>query len=93
MIIHVPLVHQRSLFDGMLSWLKPGGWLLVTTGHRAWTGTEHGWLGGDVDMWWSHADAGTYRKWLDDAGFVVTDQRFAPEGDSGHEFFLARRPK
>jgi 2-polyprenyl-3-methyl-5-hydroxy-6-metoxy-1,4-benzoquinol methylase len=91
-IIHVPLVRQRPLLVRMVSWLRPDGWLLITTGHKAWTGTESGWLGGDVDMWWSHADADTYRHWLQEAGLEVIDERFVPEGDSGHELFLARRP-
>lgn len=91
-IIHVPLVKQRPLFARMVSWLRPGGWMLITTGHRAWTGTEHGWLGGDVDMWWSHADADTYRLRLREAGLEVVDERFVPEAGSGHEFFLGHLP-
>lgn len=42
-------------------------------------------------MWWSHADAGTYRAWIREAGLEVTSQRFVPEGDGGHALFWARR--
>ena len=35
-------------------------------------------------MWWSHADAATYRSWLQQAGLEVTVQQFIPEGNSGH---------
>jgi hypothetical protein len=43
-------------------------------------------------MWWSHADAATYRAWLGDAGLEVTEQDFVPEGDGGQALFWARRP-
>jgi 2-polyprenyl-3-methyl-5-hydroxy-6-metoxy-1,4-benzoquinol methylase len=91
-IIHLPLADQPLLLQRIARWLRPGGWLLATTGHDAWTGTESGWLGGEADMWWSQADAATYRTWIADAGLTIVDQRFVPEGASGHELFLARRP-
>jgi hypothetical protein len=69
----------------------PGGRLLATTGRDAWTGTQDNWLGGPATMWWSHADATTYRSWLRQSGLRVTDQQFVPEGDSGHALFRARR--
>jgi hypothetical protein len=43
-------------------------------------------------MWWSHADAATYRGWIERAGLEVTEQGFVPEGDGGHALFWARRP-
>jgi len=45
-LIHIPLVDQPGLIVRIVSWLRPGGWLLATTGHDAWTGTENNWLGG-----------------------------------------------
>jgi 2-polyprenyl-3-methyl-5-hydroxy-6-metoxy-1,4-benzoquinol methylase len=89
-LIHLPLAAQAPLLARMAGWLAPGGWLLVTTGHRAWTGTEENWLGGGAPMWWSHADAGTYRNWLTDAGFHIERQEFVPEGDGGHTLFWCR---
>ena len=47
----------------------------MTAGSREWTGTEAGWLGGTPTMWWSHADAATYRGWLGDTGLRVEDER------------------
>jgi hypothetical protein len=64
-------------------WLRPGGWLLATTGHCGWTGTEDNWLGGPAPMWWSHAGAGDYRAWLLDAGLEIVSEDFIPEGSSG----------
>jgi hypothetical protein len=34
----------------------------------------------------------TYRQWLQEVGLDVIDERFVPEGDGGHELFLARLP-
>ncbi len=92
-LIHLPLDEQPVLLGRIAGWLRPGGWLLATTGQKAWTGTEDGWLGGSATMWWSHADAATYRDWLGRAGLEVTAQDFVPEGDGGHALFWARRPE
>jgi O-methyltransferase involved in polyketide biosynthesis len=87
----MPLDRQPRLLRDIARWLRPGGWLLATTGQDAWTGTEDNWLGGPATMWWSHADAGSYRTWLGQAGLEVTGQMFVPEGDSGHALFWAQR--
>ena len=73
-------------------WLRPGGWLLATTGERAWTGAEDGWLGGDTPMWWSHADAATYRAWTGQAGLTVGTQEVVPGAGGSPALFWARRP-
>jgi 2-polyprenyl-3-methyl-5-hydroxy-6-metoxy-1,4-benzoquinol methylase len=91
-LIHMPLDAQPGLLRRAADWLRPGGWLLTVTGQRAWTGTADNWLGGPAAMWWSHADAATYRAWLGDAGLEVTEQDFVPEGDGGQALFWARRP-
>lgn len=92
-IIHVPLAEQRALFSSIHRWLTPGGWFLATLGAGNWTGTEDNWLnvaGGT--MYWSHAAAATYEKWLMDAGFAVQESRFIPEGGSGgHTLFWAQK--
>ncbi|MER7247777.1 hypothetical protein [Kribbella sp. NPDC000426] len=72
-------------------WLRPGGWFLCTTGDGAWTGTDENWLGGGAPMWWSHADAATYRNWLAEAGLTVHTEAFVPEGSGGHRLFWACR--
>lgn len=89
-LIHLPLDEQPPLLDRIAAWLRPGGWLLATTGHHAWTGTEDNWLGGGAPMWWSHADETTYRTWITHAGLVIEDEHFVPEGAGGHSLFWAR---
>jgi 2-polyprenyl-3-methyl-5-hydroxy-6-metoxy-1,4-benzoquinol methylase len=92
LLIHLPLDEQPPLLGRIGRWLRPGGWLLATTGHRAWTGTEDHWLGGDTPMWWSHADEATYRTWIGQAGLSVVAHAVVPEGDGTHALFWARRP-
>jgi SAM-dependent methyltransferase len=47
-VIHLPLEEQPALLGPDRRLAAPWGWLLATTGHQAWTGTEDGWLGGTV---------------------------------------------
>ncbi|QKW38268.1 class I SAM-dependent methyltransferase [Actinomadura sp. NAK00032] len=88
-LIHMPLDRQPRLLRAIARWLRPGGRLLATTGQDAWTGTDDDWLGGGATMWWSQTDAATYRTWLHESGLEVTEQRFVPEGDTGHALFWA----
>jgi 2-polyprenyl-3-methyl-5-hydroxy-6-metoxy-1,4-benzoquinol methylase len=90
-LIHVPLLEQPVLIERIARWLRTGGLLLATLGEDAWTGAEDGWLGGDAPMWWSHADADTYRRWLTAAGLTIVEERFVPEGASGHRYLAAER--
>jgi 2-polyprenyl-3-methyl-5-hydroxy-6-metoxy-1,4-benzoquinol methylase len=89
-LIHLPLVEQPALIKRIRTWLRPSGLVLGTVGADAWTGTTVGWLGGATAMWWSQADAGTYRRWFDQAGLTITEHRFVPDGDSGHSLVWAR---
>ncbi|HEX7746613.1 MAG TPA: class I SAM-dependent methyltransferase [Micromonosporaceae bacterium] len=90
-LIHIPLADQPGLIRRIGRWLRPGGWLLATTGHDAWTGTEDNWLGGPATMWWSQADAATYRSWLHQASLTITAEAFIPEGADGHTLFWTQR--
>lgn len=90
-LIHVPLEEQRPLLGRMYRWLQPGGIVLVTTGEEAYTGVEVDWLGSNAKMYWSHADARTYERWLEDAGFEVLRRTYVAEGRDGHAMFLARK--
>ena len=89
-LIHVPVGEQPALLCRLATWLVPGGQAMLTTGHQEWTGSERGWHGG-TEMWWSHADAATYRRWLTAAGLVIATEEFVAEGDSGHALFTVMR--
>jgi ubiquinone/menaquinone biosynthesis C-methylase UbiE len=90
-LIHIPVAEQPELLRRIAAWLRPGGRLLATTGHHAWTGTDDDWLGGGTTMWWSHADADTNRRWIGEAGLELVDDAFAPENDSGHLVIWAQK--
>jgi SAM-dependent methyltransferase len=89
-IIHLPLLEQRPLLARLFSWVRPGGYLMITVGHQAWTGYKDEWYG--APMYWSQADEATYLVWLRDSGFVVQWRQFIPEGNDGHVLLLAQRP-
>jgi cyclopropane fatty-acyl-phospholipid synthase-like methyltransferase len=86
-LIHVPLADQQLLFPRIRGWLRPGGLFLAIVGDQRWTGTAN-YLG--ADMFWDHADSGTYQQWFSAAGLAPVWHRYIPEGDSGHCLILAR---
>lgn len=90
-LIHIPLDEQRPLLNRIAEWVRPGGLFVATVGAAAWTGSEENWLGGDVPMWWSQADPGTTRAWIERAGFRVEREEYVPEGASGHTLLWSTR--
>lgn len=90
-IIHVPLEEQLPLFRRIWRWLQPGGLFLAILGAGRYRGVERGWLGVDAPMFWDHASATTYQRWLRSCGFEIEHREFVPEGKGGHELFLCRK--
>jgi cyclopropane fatty-acyl-phospholipid synthase-like methyltransferase len=86
-LIHVPLEDQRRLIPRLIKWLTPAGYLLAIVGHERWTGIED-YMG--APMFWEHADADTYLRWVEDAGFTCRWMRYIAEGTSGHTLMLAQ---
>lgn len=89
-LTHLPLTDQRALLGRIAGWLRPGGYLLALVGAAWWTATER-YLG--VDMFWDHADTGTYLRWLGEAGLTPVWHRHIPEGITGHTLILATAPQ
>jgi SAM-dependent methyltransferase len=81
-IIHLPVHEHRPLLERCFAWLQPGGTLMATVGHQAWTGYQDTWYG--APMYWSHADEAMYLRWLQEIGFVVLWTQCIPEGAGGH---------
>ena len=70
-----------------------GGRFAATLGHVASEGTENDWLGvPGATMFWSHADAQSYRRWPSESGLRVETERFVPEDNGGHTYFCAVKP-
>ena len=90
-IIHLPLREQKPLFKRIYKWLKPGGLFVATLGWGRWTGKEKNWFG--AEMFWSHVDQGTYRRWLQEAGFKIARRKLIREGNGGHVLFLCVKPE
>jgi ubiquinone/menaquinone biosynthesis C-methylase UbiE len=90
-LIHIPLEEQPPLLAKVARWIKPGGWFVATVGKWEQTGSNEDWLGDGTPMWWSQADAATYREWMGQAGLTVESEEFIAEGTSGHALFWARR--
>ena len=86
-LIHVPLADQQALIPRVREWIRPGGYLLAITGAGRWTGTGQ-YLG--TDMFWDHADTGTYLRWFTAAQLTPIWDRYIAEGDSGHSLILAQ---
>jgi SAM-dependent methyltransferase len=90
-LIHLPLEEQRPLLARIHRWLTPDGLLVLVAGHLPYTGVEADWLGSGATMYWAHADAGTYARWLREIGFVVERQAIVREPGASHTLFVARR--
>lgn len=69
--IHVPTDDHGTLYEEFARVLRSGGWLLVTVGDDAWTGTNPDWLDAGAAMHWSVPAMETTREHLAAAGFTV----------------------
>jgi SAM-dependent methyltransferase len=88
-LIHIPVEEQPGVLQRISAWLPPGGLLLATVGHHAWTGVADFY---GADMYWSQADASTYCTWLSEVGIDVVQREFvAEEPSDGHELILGVR--
>ena len=93
-ITHVPRHSHAALFARIHSWLAPGGLFLASLGagdSPDWIGE---WLG--TTMYFSHFDAETNLRLLEEAGFVITQSEIFGELEDGDRvdflWVAARKP-
>jgi SAM-dependent methyltransferase len=81
-IIHVPREEQAGLLAKIARWLRPGGLFVATMGANATEdGYEADWLG--APMYWSHFDAATNRRLVEEAGLVIESATLETADEDG----------
>ncbi|MDZ7850394.1 MAG: class I SAM-dependent methyltransferase [Halodesulfurarchaeum sp.] len=93
-IIHVPREEHRAVFEEWARVLRPGGWLLFTSGTEEWAGRNPDWLDSGVEMVWSYPGPEETGAALDRAGFALESTAPVPDSladDGEKQYFLARR--
>jgi SAM-dependent methyltransferase len=96
-LIHVPKEQHAQVLARIWSWLRPGGYLIVTLsgGPQAGDGVEPAWLG-VAPMYWSNWDAPTSRRLVLEAGFEEIEANFETVDEDGREviflWVVAQKP-
>lgn len=88
-IIHVPRTLHREMFLKIHTWLRKGGYLLVTLGSTEWEGTEEDFHG--VRMYWSHYGKDWNRHMIKECGFEILLDEIEVAGKEKHQVILARK--
>jgi SAM-dependent methyltransferase len=94
-IIHVPRDEQPGLLAQVTRWLRPGGLFVATMGASATEdGYEEDWLG--APMYWSHFDAATNQRLVEEAGLVIESATLETADEDGTSvtflWVVARKP-
>lgn len=94
-ITHVPREKHQKLLNSIVRWLRPGGLLVASMGAKQSAGdVEEEWLG--APMYFSHFDAETNRRFVEQAGLqvVTASVEVAEEDGEGVPFLwvVARKP-
>ena len=81
-LIHVPRAEHAALLERVAGWLRPGGLLVATMGVRDNPGdVEDDWLG--APMYFSHWDAATNRRLVEQAGLRILSAREETADEDG----------
>lgn len=93
-IIHVPRAEHAALLRRIAGWLQPGGLLIATMGAAGAEGVDPDWLG--APMYWSHFDAATNARLVEEAGLPVLETIIDTADEDGrpvsHLWIVARKP-
>jgi SAM-dependent methyltransferase len=98
-LFHIPREQHGRVFERVRSWLRPGGYFLVTLSEDAEAPyTEDDFFG--TRMYWSNLGYQEYRDLLQDLGFDLIGERIIGHGygrkaqvrDERHPMVLARKP-
>lgn len=88
-IFHTPREKHLDLLKKFYSFLKKDGLLLVTMGSSDWVGAEKDFFGGEMS--WSHFDADTNKKLIQQAGFAIIFDEIDTSGSERHLIVLAKK--
>jgi SAM-dependent methyltransferase len=81
-LIHVPREEQQALLAEITRWLRPGGLFVATMGASATeAGYEEDWLG--APMYWSHFDAATNQRLIEEAGLNIESAALETADEDG----------
>ncbi|MEF8772729.1 class I SAM-dependent methyltransferase [Halodesulfurarchaeum sp.] len=92
-IIHVPRSDHQAVFEEWARVLRPGGWVLFSSGTEGWAGRNPDWLDSGVEMVWSYPGPDETITALEAAGFELVGTHTVPDSiaDTGEkQLFLAR---
>ena len=95
-LTHVPRDRHAGLLRSIARWLRPGGLFFATMGAED-NPDDYGddWLG--APMFWSHFDAATNQRLVEEAGLEIADASILDEDEDGVPvpflWMTARRPR
>lgn len=93
-IFHLPREEHGAVFDKIAAWLRPGGYLVASTGSCSDPGTVHDWLG--APMYWSFYPSARSLELIQASGLEIvraSDETSDEDGEP-HTFLwlVARKP-
>jgi SAM-dependent methyltransferase len=88
-IFHTPREQHKRLLDTLVSFLNPGGALLITMGAGEWEGVEDDFHG--ARMYWSHYGAERNAEMVESAGCTVLVSEIDHSGGEQHQVIIARK--
>lgn len=87
-IFHTPREKHLELLKKFKTFLRPGGFILVTMGSSDWEGSENNFCG--TKMYWSHFGAEKNIEIVREAGFEIVFSEIDDTGGEKHLVILAR---